>query len=50
MRNDIIVQKLIAYADKIIRYCEGCDYEHFISDTKLVEACVFNLSQSCIFS
>ena len=45
MRNDIIVQKLIAYADKIISYCEGYDYEHFISDSKLVEACVFNLSQ-----
>ena len=45
MRNDIIVQKLIAYADKIINYCESCDYEQFISDTKLVEACVFNLSQ-----
>jgi len=45
MRNDIIVGKLIAYADKIIQYCDGCDYEQFISDSKLVEACVFNLSQ-----
>jgi len=45
MRNDIIVQKLIAYCDKIMRYCDGVDQEQFSSDSKLVEACVFNLSQ-----
>ena len=45
MRNEIIVSKLLAYAEKIITYCEDCDYSAFISDTKLVEACVFNLSQ-----
>ena len=45
MRNKIIVEKLIAYSDKILRYCEGIDYNSFCSDSKLVEACVFNLSQ-----
>ena len=45
MRNDIIVEKLIAYADKILGYCDGLDYEAFANDSKLVEACVFNLSQ-----
>ena len=45
MRNNIIVQKLIAYADKILGYCEGFTYESFCADSKLVEACVFNLSQ-----
>ena len=45
MRNEVVVQKLNAYAEKIIRYCEGMDYEQFSADTKLVEACVFNLSQ-----
>ena len=45
MRNEIIVQKLLAYSEKVIGYCEGMDYEQFASDSKLVEACVFNLSQ-----
>lgn len=45
MRNNIIVTKLIAYAEKLQSYCEGLDYEHFTADMKLVEACVFNLSQ-----
>lgn len=45
MKNDIIVGKLIAYADKIIDYCDGYDYESFSSDPMLVDACVFNLSQ-----
>lgn len=29
----------------MLRYCEGLDYERFSADEKLVEACVFNLSQ-----
>lgn len=45
MRNSVIVEKLIAYTDKILAYCEGSDYESFTADSKLVEACVFNLSQ-----
>lgn len=45
MRNKIIVEKLIAYTDKILAYCDGMDYESFSADAKLVEACVFNLSQ-----
>ena len=45
MRNDIIVHKLITYCDKIMTYCLGLDYTQFSADTKLVEACVFNLSQ-----
>lgn len=45
MRNEIIVNKLLAYAQKISRYCEGYSYNAFVADTKLVEACVFNLSQ-----
>ncbi|MBQ7703441.1 MAG: DUF86 domain-containing protein [Firmicutes bacterium] len=45
MKNEIIVQKLAAYAEKIIRYCEDTDYVRFSADSKLVEACVFNLSQ-----
>lgn len=45
MRNEIVVQKLAEYAKKILRYCEGVDYGQFSSDSKLAEACVFNLSQ-----
>lgn len=45
MRNSIIVEKLISYADKVLRYCDGLDYAQFCADTRLVEACVFNLSQ-----
>ena len=45
MRNDVIVQKLLNYTEKILGYCRGLTYEQFSADTKLVEACVFNLSQ-----
>ena len=45
MRNEVIVNKLISYSSKLMGYCEGLTYEQFISDAKLVEACVFNLSQ-----
>ena len=45
MRNNIIVQKLLVYTEKILTYCSGLNYEQFCADTKLVEACVFNLSQ-----
>lgn len=45
MRNDVIVSKLIGYVDKVMRYCEGISYDEFCNDSKLVEACVFNLSQ-----
>lgn len=45
MKHEVIVQKLIAYAEKVIGYCAGVDYEQFSADSKLAEACVFNLSQ-----
>ena len=45
MRNEIIVEKLVKYCNKLIDYCKGLDYDSFASDIKLVEACVFNLSQ-----
>ncbi len=45
MRNEIIVKKMLAYFEKLIRYCDGYSYENFSKDLKLVEACVFNLSQ-----
>ena len=45
MKNEIIVQKLMGYTEKIIGYCGGVSYEQFSADSKLAEACVFNLSQ-----
>ena len=44
-RNDIILQKMLRYTEKLACYCEGYTYDRFAQDTKLVEACVFNLSQ-----
>lgn len=45
MRNEVVLQKMSRYVEKLIAYCDGCSYENFIADMKLVEACVFNLSQ-----
>lgn len=45
MKNEMILQKMITYTTKIIDYSTGYTYESFMSDTKLVDACVFNLSQ-----
>mgnify|MGYP000133265763 FL=1 len=45
MRNEVIVRKMSVYVSKVLGYCEGCTYDGFIADSKLVEACVFNLSQ-----
>lgn len=36
---------MLAYAAKLTAYCENCDYDGFTADAKLVDACVFNLSQ-----
>jgi len=45
MRNNIIIEKLLGYIDKIQKYCNGLDYEKFTTNDIVVEACVFNLSQ-----
>ena len=45
MKNETIVQKMIAYLDKIQLYVGNCDYDSFRINTQLVDACVFNLSQ-----
>lgn len=45
MRNEIVVSKMQGYVDKILRYSHDMDYDAFISNEVLVEACVFNLSQ-----
>ena len=45
MINEIIIGKMITYCEKLISYCDGYVYDTFTEDIKLVEACVFNLSQ-----
>lgn len=45
MKNDVIMEKMHRYVRKVLDYCAGCDYEQFMTDSKLVEACVFNISQ-----
>lgn len=45
MRNEFILQKMYRYTTKLVDYCSGYTYNSFVEDTKLVEACVFNLSQ-----
>lgn len=45
MRNNVIIRKMIGYCEKILAYCNGLDYDGFCSDSMLVDACVFNLSQ-----
>ena len=44
-KNDILIRKIIAYIDKINAYLVDIDKSAFLADTKLTEACVFNLLQ-----
>ena len=45
MKNKIIVEKILKYIKKILDYTMDIDYDGFINNSILVEACVFNLSQ-----
>lgn len=45
MRNEIIISKMIEYADKISSYVAGMNYNEFSKNSLVVEACVFDLSQ-----
>ena len=45
MRDKIIVDKMLRYADKVYAYCKDMSYKEFRGNELLVEACVFNLSQ-----
>ena len=45
MRDKIIVDKMLRYADKVCEYCKGVSYEAFRANDMLIEACVFNLGQ-----
>ncbi len=45
MKNEIIVSKMIEYAEKINSYTAGMNYDIFSINSLVVEACVFDLSQ-----
>ena len=45
MKYKIIVEKILKYISKILEYTKDADYDAFINNSILVEACVFNLSQ-----
>lgn len=45
MKNKIIIEKILKYIQKVISYVEGVDYDTFVNNTMMVEACVFNLGQ-----
>lgn len=45
MDNKKILKKIIKYIDKIILYVNDTNYNNFIKDEKLQDACLMNLSQ-----
>lgn len=45
MKNKIIVEKILKYISKVLEYTKSTEYDDFINNSILVEACVFNLSQ-----
>lgn len=45
MKDKMIVKKILKYISKIIKYTQNTDYDSFMNDSILIEACVFNLSQ-----
>ncbi len=45
MKNKVIIEKILKYITKILEYTKDSEYDGFIQNSILVEACVFNLSQ-----
>lgn len=45
MKNKVIVEKILKYISKVLDYTKDTEYDAFINNSILVEACVFNLSQ-----
>ena len=45
MKNKIIVEKIIKYINKILQYTKSVEKEEFVSNSMMIEACVFNLGQ-----
>ena len=45
MKDKQIVEKILKYTSKVFDYTKDTEYDDFIRNSMLVEACVFNLSQ-----
>ena len=45
MKDKQIIEKILKYTSKVLDYTKDTEYDEFISNSMLVEACVFNLSQ-----
>ncbi len=45
MKNDVVIKKMLGYIEKVLRYTQAMDYNTFIKQEMVMEACVFNLSQ-----
>jgi len=45
MKNKIIIDKMLAYCEKVQTYSAGLDYYQFVASPMVTEACVFNLLQ-----
>ena len=45
MDNRDVIKKMISLSEKIQSYITGLDYESFLKQDMIVEACAFNLSQ-----
>ena len=45
MKNKLIVEKILKYISKVLTYTKDTEYDEFINNSILLEACVFNLSQ-----
>ena len=45
MDNLITISKMILHIEKIQEYIKNMDYESFVKDEMVVEACAFNFSQ-----
>lgn len=45
MKNDVIIGKMLGYIEKVLKYTQGMDYDTFIKQEVIMEACIFNLSQ-----
>lgn len=44
-KNIIILEKIKNYCCSILKYTNEIDYEEFLGNSMLIEACVFNFSQ-----
>lgn len=44
-RDKQVLRKLITHIDHTLEYCEGLDFDTFMKNRMLQEACVFNVLQ-----